>query len=63
MLTTAKSIMVAGLEFIETPCPKCKRAAMFKRACPCRLNRQGWATCAQCAKCGTFIGLTKKKGR
>ncbi len=59
MLTSVSVRSVAGLEFVSQKCPKCGRP-MYKRPCPCRLNRKGWKTCAQCVKCGTFIGLVKK---
>lgn len=62
MITTANThapAKTAGLVFIQAPCPRCGKP-MYKRPCPCRLNRKGWKTCAQCVKCGNIVGLAKK---
>lgn len=57
MLTTAKKI--AGLEFVDTPCPKCQ-SAMYKKVCPCKMRKQGWNICIKCVKCGETLGFMKK---
>jgi predicted amidophosphoribosyltransferase len=45
-----------GLEFLESPCPKCGAPTRYKKRAPCWLRAKRFAFALRCLACGNQEG-------